>query len=166
MEAILDLTELEIDGHSVAMIAPSPRSGNNRFFPILSSSPAQKVYASWAVNVPTLMQMDFRLDGLGPTFPIDDMYLHLSLLRAGYTSVRINCFTWDQVTSNQTGGCTSVRKNGGHNEQIMLLNRTFPDFTKVVDKEAKTWGSLDVRKDLHYQWKKALSPATPKLATY
>jgi hypothetical protein len=130
------------------------RGGNNQMFP-KAEEHATRIYACWAVHIPTLVKIGFRFDEFGPEFSIEDFHCQLCLLEAGYVSVRIQDYTWDQSATNSAGGCSLYRDRDRQAIFCETLRSAHPKakiqvYEKITNHVA--WPDVKIK------WKAALNP--------
>jgi hypothetical protein len=105
-----------------------------------------------AYDVHVLRKHDIRFDAM---HLMEDFYVSLSLLTAGYANLLVSDWVHDQVGSNTEGGCSQYRTMDEQERAARELATAFPDFVTLVKKRTKTaWGGKE-RYDVRIQWKKA-----------
>jgi len=118
--------------------------------------------------------------GIGLKFDVlpvmEDFYVSLSLIHAGYPNRVLYNYCWSQRGSGAKGGCSIYRTAAMQAEAAEKLHELFPDYVRVVEKTSISGGELfsGVRKDVNIAWLKAWEdrpsdkpmfyrPATPDL---
>lgn len=144
----------------------SPRPGNNRKpEPWLVPGRAYSVYG---INIRRCAELGVRFDGLYQKDKrvklYEDFYLTLSLLTRGIPNAVWfeYCF---QTDHGKEGGNNTVRTMELQKLCAEALAAEFPDYVKVVQKEAITFkipGQDEFRWEVAIQWKKALVTALEK----
>jgi hypothetical protein len=147
-------------------IGISPRPGNNRHVePWMTPGRAYSVYG---INIKWLRQLGIRFDGMyqkdNRVKLYEDFYLTLSLLTRGIPNAVWfeYCF---QTDHGKGGGNSHYRNNDTQKLCAEALQREFPAYVKVVQREAKTFkiaGQQEFRWEVMIQWKKALMDAYTK----
>jgi hypothetical protein len=84
-----------------------------------------------------------------------DFHCQLILLEAGYRTVCIQDYCWDQTSSNATGGAKGHRTEELQRRTAETLTRAHPGLVRLREVKAKSWGGLAIRTDVEVQWKKA-----------
>lgn len=130
----------------------SYRSGNNRVNTEYMDN--TRSFSFWGVNADVLVAEGIRFDH---TPVMEDFQVILSLLTRGYSNRVYYKWAWDQYGSNAPGGCSDWRTAGVQAEGAYKLQKLFPEFVDVVERDAKGgWfeGSTK-RVDVRMKWKKA-----------
>lgn len=104
-------------------------------------------------DVDVLEDLGIRWDRLEV---MEDFYVTLSLLTAGYPNAVNVDYAWNQRGSGAVGGCSSYRNNEVQDRCARELHRLFPEYVTVVTKKSKSsWQGMEERTDVRIQWKKA-----------
>lgn len=105
------------------------------------------------VDVQVMRRNGFRLDR---TPLMEDFDFVLQFLTAGYSNLLLNTHVEDDMSGRDSaGGCKDERSMLAQFEASHWLADQWPDFVKVVEKQAKGDGAWSVRTDVTVQWKKA-----------
>lgn len=85
----------------------------------------------------------------------DDFYLILQLLTLGYPNCVITEFVQEQKSSNAPGGASTYRDMAFQADSVRSLQKLFPEYVRVVEKETKVAWNGQARLDVVVAWKKA-----------
>jgi glycosyltransferase involved in cell wall biosynthesis len=139
-------THLEFHAH----VGICTREGGNRLPDKLYRN--TRTLRALAYDVHVLRKHDIRFDAM---HLMEDFYVSLSLLTAGYANVLLSDWVHDQVGSNTEGGCSQYRTMDEQARAAKELSVAFPKYVTLVRKKTKTaWGGKE-RIDVRIQWKKA-----------
>ena len=143
------------------MVGMSSKAGNNRHeAPIMY---ATRMHNIWTIDCAIANREGFRFDAV-PT--MQDFWMHLCFLTAGYTTAMIADFMHCQPGSNTNykasakSGCALYRSLETQLTSARTLSTEWPDFVKLIEKETKqkgTWFGDKPRAEVYVQWKKALA---------
>jgi hypothetical protein len=146
---------LECTGRAgAAFIGLMNRAESRNSFPEPEGG-ATRIHGCWAVHVPSLSEIGFRFDEFGPRFFMADFHCQLRLLEAGYRSVRIQDYCWDQHASNAKGGASDQRTLEHQRATAEQLVAAHPQTVRLREVKSKTWGAMNLRVDVLVHWKKA-----------
>jgi hypothetical protein len=135
------------------MVGLSARQGNN-YHKEDYLAEASRVHNHYALDVALLRKLDIRFDR---TKLMEDFYVNLSLLMAGYTTVKVVDRCWQQTESHSAGGCSTYRDAEMQKEASLFLENQFPSVVTAVQKSSKTgWFNGAARWDVRVQWKQAM----------
>jgi hypothetical protein len=110
---------------------------------------------------------------------MEDFDVELGLLTRGYPNRVLYNYCWSQRGSGTKGGCSLYRTKELQAQAALALNNLYPEFVKIVEKNAESGGSVfsGTRIDVNIQWLKAWAardeskrlhtnyiPAIPELA--
>ncbi len=113
-----------------------------------------------AYDVTVLRLHDIRFDAM---HLMEDFYVSLSLLTAGYGNLLLSDWVHDQVGSNTDGGCSQYRTMDEQARAARELATAFPEYVTLVKKRTKTaWGGKE-RTDVRIQWKRAYADGRRKV---
>ncbi len=87
-----------------------------------------------------------------------DKHMTLSLLERGYKNALLAYFTYNCLTTQAAGGCSTFRTEQLINEQALLLQKLHPKTVKVTPKLVKYEGIHATINKVTVQWKKAYQP--------
>ncbi len=134
------------------------REGGNRLpDPIYRNT---RTLRALAYDVHVLRKHDIRFDAM---HLMEDFYVSLSLLTAGYGNLLLSDWVHDQVGSNTDGGCSQSRTMDEQSRAARELATAFPDYVTLVKKRTKTaWGGKE-RTDVRIQWKRAYADGRRKV---
>jgi hypothetical protein len=144
-----------------AMVGMSSKQGNNNHkAPIVY---ATRMHNIWTIDFGIANREGFRFDSV-PT--MQDFWMHLCFLTAGYETAMICDYMHCQAGSNITyktksgGGCSLFRSIDTQIVSSRALATEWPDFVKLVYKKTvgkSTWFGGQERPEVLVQWKKALA---------
>lgn len=139
------------------MVGLSPRPGNNRVEQFKKD--IIRSYSCYGLRTDIFKEVGISFDGMYKKDQniklFEDNYLILSLLTNGFLNTNVYEYVCSH-THNLPGGNSTHRNNDTQRVACEALQREFPDFVKVVEKEGKKWGQgMDSRPEVHMQWKKA-----------
>lgn len=111
-----------------------------------------RMYRAWGVDVEVARAEGWRLDG-APV--MEDFYMQLSAISAGYPTININNFVTGDNGSNAEGGVSHRgRRAAMQVDGVMNLVEAFPEVVKPVIK--KGWSEdMPTRIDVRISWQKA-----------
>jgi hypothetical protein len=135
------------------MVGLSARQGNNHMEePYLRT--ASRVHNHYALDLAVLRRENIRFDTMQL---MEDFYVNLRLLFAGYETAKVVDRCWNQSESNASGGCSSYRNAEMQEQASKFLAKQFPSVVTVVEKKTKGgWFDGGIRYDVRIQWKKAM----------
>ena len=146
-----------------------PRSGNNRieadkgkvldgvFF-----TECSRVNNFHFVDRKEINKLKVRWDELEV---MEDFHFTLTLLLKGIPNRIMHSWMWNQAASGAPGGCSTYRTGEVQDRSAKALKEAFPDFVRVVTKQAKNaWEGMKERTDVVISWKKAYQAGLNKLA--
>ena len=95
-------------------------------------------------------KIDWLLDGA------EDYYVNLQLLTKGYANRIIYKYVVDPGLSQAEGGCSIYRDIEFHNKACRKLNKKFPEFVSLKEKQTKSgpWKGI-IKLGINGKWKKA-----------
>lgn len=105
-------------------------------------------------NRAKVLKTGVRFDSL----PVmEDFFVTLSLLSAGYPNIITYNWAWGQERSGLAGGCSTYRTKELQKEAAFKMSEHFPEYVKVVEKFSKVGESAfeGVRHDVKISWAKA-----------
>lgn len=116
-----------------AVVGLSARQGNNRLNSRLLES--KRMWNVWGVDIAAMRSLNIKFTAV-PT--MQDFWLQLSFLSAGYPTAMICDRMHNQSASNAPGGCSLFRNHNTQHQSIQALLKRFPEFISV--RQAKTKG--------------------------
>lgn len=136
----------------------SARQGNNHVCEEVVE--ATRMNNAYAYDLKRLEKTGVRFDAL----PLmEDFYVTLGLLTRGYVNRVTYRWCWNQSGSNKAGGCSTYRTGEMQAKAAKLLQKAYPAFVTLVEKESKSnWSGMKTRTDVRIQWKKALNSSGGK----
>lgn len=135
----------------------SARQGNNHI--PKSHVHCIRVNNAHFFNRDVYMKEGLRFDAI----PVmEDFYVTLSLLLRGYPNIVAYHYCWSQRGSGTKGGCSLYRTADLQAQAAQQLHELFPDYVKVVKKQALSGGSVFAgeRTDVNIAWLKAWGKRT------
>lgn len=124
--------------------------GNRNTDPLLVNT---RTLRALGYDIEVLRQHGIRFDAV----PVmEDFYVSLSLLCAGYDNLTYNGVVHNQAKgSNAPGGCSVYRTPAVQTAAALELERHFPAYVKVIQKSTRVaWGG-GTRTDVRIAWKRA-----------
>ena len=155
-EKMLETLETLLDDYP--QVGISPRPGNNRQ-PNSVHSPG-RVYSCFGLNLPEIKEIGARFDGMYQKNKkiklYEDFYFTLYMLTRGIPNAILYDYGF-MHDHGKEGGNSLIRNNDLQKECIEALIKEFPDYVKLYQKEAKSWGVGEdsFRWECRIQWKKA-----------
>lgn len=131
----------------------SREGGNHNSEPYLENTRMMRVLA---YNSVAMRENSIRIDRL--KF-MSDFDVTLQFLRKGHKNLVINWMVQNQNGSNSVGGCSQYRTVESQTADARKLASFHPEYVKLINKQTKNWGALDLRVDVRVQWKKAIQDA-------
>lgn len=133
------------------MVGISARQGNNHVDEeFVTNARSMNAYA---FDVPKIFEVGIKF---GRVPVMEDFDITLQLLRNGYSNAVLYRYCWNQVGSNEVGGCSSYRTAEMQAAAAHRLKELHPDFVTVVQKKTKaTWQGMQTRTDVRIAWQKA-----------
>lgn len=146
-----------VDGY--AHVGLSARQGNNHV--AAPYKDLTRMCNAYAHNVEIFRHYGLRFDR---THFMEDFDLTLSLLELGFPNRVMFQFCWNQVGSNEGGGCSTYRTGERQAEAAHKLKELHGDVVRVVQKISKPgsgcWKGMKTRTDVVISWQKALKTGT------
>ncbi len=128
--------------------------------PFVGCKYAGRAYTNYAIQLDKFKEMGISFDGMwkkdNEISLFEDFYVVLSLLTRGIANVLWTDGSFEHSPGYPVGGNSTYRTHELQEKCAYALQREFPQFVKVVQKDA-SWGDLkDGRVDVQCFWKKAL----------
>ncbi len=156
IEAIDMFAELEYRLDEYAMVAISPREGNNRLG--IGSQRDLVVENTRAMRILAFRTDDFLSVEHCRVPVMEDFDVTLQLLRSGRKNLVLGYWANGQKATNAPGGCSIWRTLELHNGAAERLAELHPQFVRTRIKENKTNnGGLERRTEVTVQWKRAFA---------
>lgn len=136
------------------MVGMSARQGNNHHKHRIVV--ATRLWNIWTIDCDLANKEGFKFTRT-PT--MQDFVMNLSFLTRGYPTCAIADTMHDQYGTNLAGGCSTYRNNETQKQSTAFLQKTWPDFVRVVEKKL-IWKGFDKKQprlDVMVYWKKALA---------
>lgn len=135
------------------MVGLSQQAGNNRFIerPVEHNC---RIFTIYAINV-AMFRNDISAK-FSDTSLMEDFYIALHFLTAGFKTATIVDHSWDQDCSNAKGGCSTYRNFELQRQAATFLKGKFPDFVHYRTRKTKGgWFEGRDRDDVTVYWNKA-----------
>jgi len=138
-----------------AHVGLSARQGNNHV--AAPYKDLTRMCNAYAHDISVIKKHGLRFDR---THFMEDFDMTLSLLELGYPNRVLFQFCWNQVGSNEGGGCSTYRTLEGQAQAAHRLRELHGDVVRVVEKTSKPgsgyWKGMKTRTDVVISWQKAL----------
>jgi hypothetical protein len=126
------------------------REGGNRVKSVLKEN--TRLLRALAYNVPVLRKVGARFDTMKV---MEDFYVALTLIKAGYPNVAVCRWVQDQTRSNAPGGCSTYRDLAMQAAGAAQLAKLHAPFVQLVHKKTTTAWDGQERTDVKIYWGKA-----------